>query len=324
MNVKFQKLHAAVLLLCFMACSPAVVAQPPEESPTPELPQAEVFQQPKLSLNYSPYVNGLSPEKNSPVPLSLMEGHLKTLRPYADTIRLFGVSGELAKIYKPAKETYGFRVISGCWLDRNYPEREIYKELDALIKLANDGYADIAVVGSETLFRRDFSKDKLIEYIEYVRGKVNDKNIPVTTSDTATAWNSPELVNACDVILVTIYPFFSDVSAENAAEALKETYEQVKGVANGKQVIISETGWPTAGSPEGAAVPSEENARLYFEEVYEWSRAEDIEVIFFGAIDEAWKREGIKGDIGMHWGHFNADGTLKEVYAEIYGEIGSP
>jgi exo-beta-1,3-glucanase (GH17 family) len=297
-------------LLIISACSSDPAPEPsPVESPTEET---------RISINYSPYTGGISPERNDSVSLRHMRGHLDILKPYAHTLRLFGVSGELEKFYRPAKRDYGFRIIAGCWFDRNYSERQIYNELDTLIKLANNGYIDIAVVGSELLFRRDVTAGKLIGYIEYVRAGIKDETIPVTTSDTAMAWiNNPALIDICDVILVTIYPFFSEVPVEHAADALKATYAEILAIAGDKPVIISETGWPTAGSPEGAAVPSPENAARYFKDVYEWSRPEGVEVIFFSAFDEAWKREGRNRDIGMHWGHFYEDGTKKEVFSEV-------
>jgi len=299
---------AVISLICLPSCSNVQ-----EESESVQSFPDDGYK--RISINYSPYTNGLSPEKNDNVPLSLMKEHLDILSPYAHTLRLFGVTGELEKLYKPAKADYGFRIIAGCWLDRNYSETQVYQELDKLIKFANDGYIDVVVVGSEILFRRDMGVTTLIKYIEYVKAGIDNKSIPVTTSDTALAWiNNPSLVEACDVILVTIYPFFSKVPIEDAADALIATYAEVLAVAGDKQVIISETGWPTAGSPEGAAVPSPENAATYFNDVHEWSVSEGVEVIYFSAFDEAWKREGRNNDIGMHWGHFYADGTMKELY----------
>jgi exo-beta-1,3-glucanase (GH17 family) len=307
-------LYAVTLGIILTACSSAPLEPAPEFSNDEFISLDET----RISINYSPYVGGISPEQNSPVLLSLMEEHLEILRPYAHTLRLFGVSGELTKVYKVAKEKYGFRIIAGCWFDRNYTEKQIYSELDTLIKLANDGYVDIAVVGSELLFRRDIPADDLIKYIEYVRAGINDPAIPVTTSDTATAWlNNPALAEACDVILVTIYPFFSEVPIEDAAEALIATYNEILNIAGDKRVIISETGWPTAGSSEGAAVPSPENAAGYFNEVLKWSLTEGVEVVFFSAFDEAWKREGRNRDIGMHWGHFYENGVMKEAFAAV-------
>ena len=188
--------------------------KPPPPPPLPPIAAepAVVFPQQKhpkntdkLSICYSPYTNGLSPETNSAVPMEQMRWQLNLIYPYADTIRLFGVSGELEKIYKPAKEEYKMRIIAGCWIDGRYSEAQIYTELDKLIELANEGYVDVAAVGSETVYRNDFSIDTLISYIQYVREGITDKTIPVGTSDTAAAFLShPKLVENCDVILCTI------------------------------------------------------------------------------------------------------------------------
>jgi len=276
---------------------------------------------PKLSICYSPYTNGLSPETNSAVPAEHMEWLLNLVYPYADTLRLFGTSGELEKIYKPAKERYGFRIMGGCWIDSRYSETQIYAELDGLIKLVNDGYIDIAVVGSEMRYRGDFTVDEIITFIEYVRERV-PADIPVATSDTAGAFlDSQRLVDACDMVLFTNYPFFEKVPIADAPQALFNTYDKIKKMAGEKPVIISETGWVDAGSPEGAAVPSMENCKKYFEAVYNWSRQNNVEVVFFSQMDEIWKREGSSGDIGSHWGHFYANGVLKEAYRAIYNEI---
>ncbi len=100
----------------------------------------------------------------------------------------FSARAESWKGLQVVKETYGFRVIGGCWIDARYTEEQIYTELDGLIKLADEGYIDIAVVGSETGYRNDFSADQLISYINYVKQGIKNKDIPVTTSDTAAAF----------------------------------------------------------------------------------------------------------------------------------------
>jgi len=276
----------------------------------------------KLSLCYSPYTNGLSPETNSVVPIEQMRWQLNLIYPYCDTIRLFGVSGELEKIYKPAKEEYNMRIIAGCWIDSAYSDAQIYSELDKLIELANNGYVDVAAVGSETIYRGDFSVEELNGYIDYVRAGIKNKSIPVGTSDTSAAFiNHPDLVSNCDIILVTIYPFFANVKIDDASENLIETYNAVVRAAQGRQVIISESGWPTEGSPEGAAVPSMENAEKLFQETYKFSRKNDVEIVYFSEIDEYWKVEGSNADIGGHWGHFTSNGMLKDAYLPVYKSI---
>ena len=297
----------------------------PEPTPTPmplptptatPLPTIVRFANPyageaTISINYSPYTDNQNPKLNSKIPLVQLSRHLRVLRPHVDTLRTFGVSGELNKLY-PLAEKYGYRVIAGAWLEASQSEAQIKAELDALIEVANRGWCDIAVVGSECLHRGDFTPQQMIGYIQYVKDRISDTNIPVTTSDTAGSLLADKgLGAACDVVLATYYPFFEGVSVEQAAGSLAATHGMLQAAFPTKEVIISETGWPSAGSAEGDALPSEANAARYFQEVYDWSEAEGIEVVYFSALDEGWKTEGSMGDIGTHWGHFTADGVLK-------------
>lgn len=115
---------------------------------------------------------------------------------------------------------------------------------------------------------------------------------------------------ACDVLLVNCYPFWERIPAEYALLAMKEMYRRAERVAAGKQVIISETGWPSAGTPYGGAVPSLENALEYFLAVYRWAEEEGIDIFYFSAFDEGWKT-GAEGDVGASWGLWDQEGTLK-------------
>jgi len=83
-------------------------------------------------------------------------------------------------------------------------------------------------------------------------------------------------------------------------------------VAQGKPVIVSETGWPGVGSPTGGAVPSFENAVRYFVNTYRWAEEDGVEVFYFSAFDEAWK-VAAEGDVGAYWGLWDKDGRPKYV-----------
>ncbi|MDR1537161.1 MAG: S-layer homology domain-containing protein [Clostridiales bacterium] len=272
----------------------------------------------RISINFSPYVDGQSPEKGSKISNAQIEAQLSWIKPYADTIRLFSVTGELAKVYPIAKEQ-GFRIIGGAWLDKSFNESQIYAELDALVEVANKGLLDVAVVGSENIFRGDLSPSKLISYIAYTRGKIYDKSIPVATSDTIQSFlDNPDLIGVSDVICATIYPFFNGLPVDSAVSSLKSAYESLESA---KPIIISETGWASSGSPQGLAIASMDNAKKYFDEVFEWASEENVEVAFFSIVDEEWKTEGDAGDVGRNWGHFKSDGRLKGAYAQTYAKI---
>jgi exo-beta-1,3-glucanase (GH17 family) len=91
---------------------------------------------------------------------------------------------------------------------------------------------------------------------------------------------------------------------------MKEMYARVERIAGGRPVIISETGWPSAGTPVGEAVPSVENALRYLLATLEWTEAAGIDLFYFAAFDEAWKA-GPEGDRGVTWGLWDQDGRPK-------------
>ena len=87
-------------------------------------------------------------------------------------------------------------------------------------------------------------------------------------------------------------------------------YAFVKKVAPNKEVIISETGWPTKGESYGEALPSYENAARYFVETYEWANANNINVFYFSSFDESWKSDE-EGEYGAYWGLWDNKGIYK-------------
>jgi exo-beta-1,3-glucanase (GH17 family) len=91
---------------------------------------------------------------------------------------------------------------------------------------------------------------------------------------------------------------------------MKDMYQRVSRVANGKRVIVSETGWPNLGTAEGGAVPSLENAMRYFINTCKWAEEDGVEVFYFSSFDEAWK-VGAEGDVGAYWGLWDKDGKAK-------------
>jgi len=91
---------------------------------------------------------------------------------------------------------------------------------------------------------------------------------------------------------------------------MKKMYELVVKNSKGKQVIISETGWPTKGEQYGGAVPSYANAMHYFIDTFEWVNKENIQLFYFSSFDEVWKINH-EGEYGAYWGIWDKKGKLK-------------
>ena len=91
---------------------------------------------------------------------------------------------------------------------------------------------------------------------------------------------------------------------------MQDMYRRTMRVANGKKVIITETGWPDKGQTFHGAVPSKESAIRYFINAQLWSQSEAVEIFYFSSFDESWKTED-EGDVGAYWGLWDRNENLK-------------
>ena len=195
----------------------------------------------------------------------------------------------------------------GVWLDENRQHNEV--ELANAIEIAKAGHANILAIGNEVLLRGELSEDELIDYINRARQAVPD--VPVGYVDAYFEFvDHPRVTEACDVLLANCYPFWEGCPAEHALLYMKEMYRRVANVANGRKVIVSETGWPNIGSATDGAVPSFENAIKNFVDTYRWAEEDDIEIFYFSSFDETWKIDK-EGDVGAYWGLWDRDGNSK-------------
>ena len=228
------------------------------------------------------------------------------IAPYTQWVRSFSCIEGNELIPVIARE-FGLKTLVGCWLgdDKSLNEEEI----EGLIKLAKDGYVDIAAVGNEVMYRKDLTEDELLEFINRVK-----EAIPNTTVGYVDAYYEfsarPRITEACDVILANCYPYWESCHIDYSLLHAKQMYYQAKHAGNGKKVIITETGWPSQGTALDDAQPSKANALRFFLNIQKWAKEEDIDVFYFTSFDESWK-VGAEGDVGAYWGLWDKDGNLK-------------
>ena len=255
-------------------------------------------------ISFSAYLENQSP--GSQISEEQVDARMKILQPYVKWVRSFSCVDGNEHIPKVAHK-YGMKTLVGAWLGDDKDKNEI--EIENIIKLAKDGYADIIAVGNEVLLRGDLTEEEIIKYIQKVKNEI--PNIPVGYVDAYFEFvNHPLICNVCDVILANCYPFWEGYPIEHAFSYLKNMYYLAVGAAKGKKVIISETGWPNRGTPDRNAVPSYENALSYFINAFTWANQEKIDIFYFSSFDETWKIEK-EGDVGAYWGLWDKDGKLK-------------
>ncbi len=257
-------------------------------------------------ISFSPYVEGQGP--GTQIDEAQIRQRLEFIQSYTTAVRTFSCSEGNELIPAIAKEA-GLKTMVGVWLDDNAQHNEI--ELSNAIEIARAGHADILGVGNEVLLRGDMGEDELLAYIQRAKDAVHD--VPVGYVDAYFKFQEhPRISEACDVILANCYPFWEGCPADHALLYMKEMYRRAQQAANGKKVIVSETGWPNIGAAERGAVPSFENAIKYFVDTYLWAEEDEIEVFWFSSFDESWKVDA-EGDVGAYWGLWDKDGNPKYV-----------
>lgn len=255
-------------------------------------------------LCFSPYEEGQAP--GDQISEKQIRRRMKIIKPYTKWIRSFSCTEGNELIPIIAKE-FGIKTLVGAWLG---DDAEINKkEISGLIKLAKNGFVDIAAVGNEVMYRKDLTEDELLAFMYQVKASIPD--IPMGYVDAYYEFSHrPKITEACDVILANCYPYWEGCSHEYSLIYMKDMYNQAKKAANGKKVIITETGWPSFGLGLEGAIPSYDNALKYFINSQIWSDEDDIEMFYFSSFDESWK-VGAEGDVGAYWGIWDKNEKLK-------------
>lgn len=161
----------------------------------------------------------------------------------------------MTKSILPAAEKKDFKVVLGIWPD---VEESFNNDLNAIVGVA-DKYKDTiyaVTVGSETLYRGNFTGAELKAKIETVKGKLPD-GIKVGTADSWNKFNdgtADALLGSVDILMINAFAFWQGAGDKNAThvyfndmfQAISHIEEKVGG-ADKIEIWNGETGWPTAG-----------------------------------------------------------------------------
>ncbi|MBL7848826.1 MAG: glycosyl hydrolase [Cyclobacteriaceae bacterium] len=249
---------------------------------------------------FSPYVEGQKP--GDQLSEAQIRRRMDIIRPYTKWVRSFSCTEGNEMIPKIAK-AYGIKTLVGAWLGKD--DKINQQEIENLIKVAKEGYVDIAAVGNEVMYRGDLTEDQLLAFIDKVKKAL--PNIPVGYVDAYYEFeHRPRITEACDVILANCYPYWEGCHCDYSLLYIKDMFNKATRAGKGKRVIISETGWPSQGTSLRAAEPSDENFMKYFINIQKWSKEEGIEIHYFSSFDESWK-VGAEGDVGAYWGLWDKD-----------------
>jgi exo-beta-1,3-glucanase (GH17 family) len=288
-------------------------------------------------LCYSPFRDGQSPDGGIfPTEQQITED-LQVLKGITGSIRTYSSTNGLENIPAIAKQ-YGLKVYQGVYLGDNTSKNE--EEVQNAIVLANRNLVDSIIVGNEELLNNTMSESRLIQYIQEVKQNV-PSTIPITTAEPWGTWmQHPDLAKEVDYLLIHVHPFWQSQPIETAAQFVIDSYNTVTKQYPSKQVVIGETGWPTAGNATWAGVspvvvPDETN-QMKFIQAFTQLAKHSIRYFFFDAFDEEFKWQErttsaeptIPADRtfsgrmpGSSWGIFQSNGEIKPMLKDFFGGV---
>jgi glucan endo-1,3-beta-D-glucosidase len=137
-----------------------------------------------------------------------------------------------------------------------------------LYRISPTGIAALSGYGAEPA--------TLVSYIGQVRAAIAGTSLSgasIGHVDTWTAWvngTNTAVINAVDWVGMDAYPYFQNTQANSIANGKGLFYDALgatQAAVGGKEVWITETGWPVTGPTQGQGVPGTAAAKTYWDEV---------------------------------------------------------
>ncbi|MCJ1312164.1 hypothetical protein MMC25_005838 [Agyrium rufum] len=230
-------------------------------------------------VTYSPYNSDQTCKTQSQVAqdVAMLTGY--------DVIRLYGTDCDQVANVVSALSGTSTRIVAGLF-DLNSVADEVSTLSDAV-----DGNWDIihtVSVGNEAV-SKGASVGQVTGAVSQARSALRTAGFkgPVVTVDTCmVVLANIALCEASDYCAMNCHPFFDpNTSASGAGDFVLDYVQKVSSAAGGKMTVVTETGWPHKGDPNGDAVPSPENQQTAISSL---QSAFSSNMILFSTFDRPW------------------------------------
>ncbi|MGZ5870483.1 MAG: glycoside hydrolase family 17 protein [Bradyrhizobium sp.] len=256
-------------------------------------------------VSYAPFSGDQTPlSPTTHVPPEQIAQDLAQLAKISDCVRTYSIENGLVQVPELAAKV-GLKVIQGIWLGSNRLKN--LAQISTAVRLAKEYPATITslVVGNEVLLRGEMTTSDLAATIRSVKAQVA---VPVTYADVWEFWlRNREVYDAVDFVTIHILPYWEDfpIRAKYAAAHVDAIRRRMAVAFPGKEILIGETGWPSAGRMRDAALPSRTNQARVVSEILDLAKRENFRVNLIEAYDQPWKRQ-LEGTVGGYWGLFDS------------------
>jgi exo-beta-1,3-glucanase (GH17 family) len=233
-----------------------------------------------------------------------IEEDFARLAPLTNCVRSYSIEHGLDRIPEIAQR-HGLKVLHGIWLGSNAEKNREQIETSVALAKRYPEVIQAIIVGNEVLLRGEMSAIDLANTIRGVKAQVP---VPVTYADVWEFWLRNRVIyDAVDFVTIHILPYWEDIPipAQEAGAHVEAIRKRVASVYPDKEILIGETGWPSAGRMREGARPSPVNQARVLHDVLALAKRENYRVTVIEAFDQPWKRQ-LEGTVGGHWGIFDA------------------
>lgn len=248
------------------------------------------------ALAYSPYNDDGSCKSADQV-----SSDLTTLKNKGvSKIRIYGTDCNSLETVQPAAKQLGLTINQGLWIDATGVD-SLDSGLQLLISYGqSSGWKvfDFITIGNEAINSGYCSVSDLIAKISSVKAQLQAAGYSgqVTTSEPPVTFeNSPELCTSSEIDFVGINPhayFDTSASAQSAGSFVKGQVELIQQTCGTSNVVVTETGYPSAGIQNGSNIPSPENQIIAVQNILD-ELEQDITILSF--TNDYWKNPGPYG-----------------------------
>jgi glucan 1,3-beta-glucosidase len=258
-----------------------------------------------MCVSYAPFRGPQTPlSTTTHVDPEQIAQDLAQLAKVTDCVRTYSIENGLDQVPAQAARA-GLKVVQGIWLGSNRLKN--LAQISTVVGLTKQypGVITSVVVGNEVLLRGEMTTADLAATIRSVKSQVT---VPVTYADVWEYWlRNREVYDAVDFVTIHILPYWEDfpIRAKYAAAHVDSIRRRMAVAFPGKEILIGETGWPSAGRMRDAALPSRTNQARVVSEILDLAKRENFRVNLIEAYDQPWKRQ-LEGTVGGYWGLFDS------------------
>lgn len=323
-----QKAVSALLALASIAIGGSAVAG----NPLPYMP---------VGVTYNGLHATTDPDKNSvDADLAAIQGYKNPANANMPSIRTYypQYRGRIGLMNEMKAQTPKLKVLLGLFLFEYHGDSPDFtsKDFNTFIKPflspADPQLAGVLVGNEEGAP----SVGTIKNYIGQVVG-IN-KTIPVGTAQRTDFWltdpTAADLANVCDFIGVNVYPEWNwqspdannqpksgsgaSLTPQQGFDSFKAQYDKLKKKYPNKQIVVTETGWPTTyGWVVGVPSPPKQyqlgldNAKAYFKLVSAWAQQNKVAVYYYSMFDDYYGVD-TSSQFNMHFGLLDVNRNPKK------------